>query len=259
MSLGIIKQLSISIGLYRPARAIHRLLTDQTDRQDQRNLLSHLIKPGDLVFDVGANIGERTDIMLSLGARVVAFEPQPILAREVRERGKKHAPLTVVQAAVGTEVGTANLLLTGSTGMASLRPDWDPSIVLGELPVLVTTLDIEIEKYGVPAFCKIDVEGLEVDVLNGLSAPIQALSFEYHCNEIAVERVKLCVARLMDLGTYEFNLTGTECGKWLSPDWMPHDVFLNAFPRCAHPHFYGDVFARIVRGSNKQVAHQLEP
>jgi len=244
LSLDAIKQLSISLGVYRPARALHRLLTDQTDYKDHKRLLSLFIRPGDLAFDVGANIGEKTDIMLSLGARVVAFEPQPALAREVRARGSRHS-LTVVQSAVGAKIGSAELFLTTSTGMASLRPDWDHSAARTTILASVTTLDAAIREYGKPVFCKIDVEGFEVDVLKGLSTTLSALSFEYHCHEAAIVRVRDCVARLMNLGRYEFQLTGTESGNFLLPEWLPPDVFLNAFPACASPHYYGDIFARL--------------
>ena len=66
------------------------------------------------------------------------------------------------------------------------------------MPVKVTTLDDEIKKYGAPSFCKIDVEGLEVDVLRGLSSPIKMISFEYHCSQEAIERVHKCLVELRD-------------------------------------------------------------
>ena len=43
----------------------------------------------------------------------------------------------------------------------------------------MTTLDTLVAEYGEPAFCKIDVEGFEVEALKGLSRPLRALSFEY--------------------------------------------------------------------------------
>jgi FkbM family methyltransferase len=244
--LSAIKQASIALGLYKPARAFYRILRPHQRRElrEHRDLLAQFIKPDDLVFDVGANIGERSDLMLSMGAKVVAFEPQPALAREVRARGSKKR-LTVVETAVGAESGTGELFLTASTGMASLRPDWKGvSEDRGKITVSVTTLDAEIKRYGVPTFCKIDVEGFEVDVLKGLSIPLNSLTIEYHCHEAGIARVSECLDLLKNLGEYEFNLIGTESGRLLSHHWMRHEEFVKAFPVCAQPHFYGDIFAR---------------
>jgi FkbM family methyltransferase len=242
MNLSTVKQLTISLGLYRPARALHSLIHRNGEMRDHKFLLAEFIKRSDLAFDVGANIGARTELMLSLGARVVAFEPQPICAREVRARGGKR--LTVVDSAVGSTVGAAKLFLTSATALASLKPDWQRCEERGIITVPVTTLDVEIAKYGMPAFCKIDVEGFEIEVLKGLSSPISALSLEYHCDERGVAKITECLNLLSKLGAYEFNLTGSEEAKWLLDHWTTAPDFLAAFPACALPHFYGDIFAR---------------
>ena len=245
MSLSVAKQLSISLGLYRPARALHSLIFRDPDRHDHLAILSEFIKPGDLAFDVGANIGDRTDLMLSLGAKVVAFEPQPLLAREVRARASAKK-LTVVEAALGPQPGRADLFLTRLTRTASLHADWDSTGTgeHGKINVPVTTLDAEIRKHGVPVFCKMDIEGFEDQVLKGLSSPIRAVSIEFHADERGVVKMTQCVEMLTKLATYEFNLTGTEEGKWLSPHWMSKAEFLSSFPACANRHYYGDVFFR---------------
>ena len=41
------------------------------------NFYSELIKKDDLCFDIGANYGNRSEVFIKLGAKVVAFEPQP--------------------------------------------------------------------------------------------------------------------------------------------------------------------------------------
>jgi FkbM family methyltransferase len=244
MKLATAKQLSISLGIYRPVRALHSLILGRhKNLRHHQALLSEFVNPGDLAFDVGANIGNRTDLMLRLGANIVAFEPQPDCAREVRARGGGER-LTVVETAVGSQPGFADLFLSASSATASLRPDWERSEGHGKLTVPVTTLDLEIAKWGVPVFCKIDVEGYEAEVLKGLSTPIKALSMEYHCDEPGIAKVAECLRLLARLDEYEFNLTGTEEGKWLSPRWMDQLKFLSAFPDCAKPHFYGDIFAR---------------
>jgi FkbM family methyltransferase len=245
MSLAAAKQLSISLGLYRPARALHSLIFRDPDRRDHLAILSEFIKPGDLAFDVGANIGDRSDLMLSLGAKVVAFEPQPMLVREVRARASAKR-LTVVEAALGAQIGRADLFLTSLTRTASMHADWDGSSTgeHGKINVPMTTLDAEIRKHGLPVFCKMDIEGFEAEVLKGLSSPIRALSIEFHSDERGVAKMNQCVDMITQLAAYEFNLIGTEEAKWISPHWMSKAEFLSAFPACAHPHYYGDVFMR---------------
>ncbi len=244
MNLSAIKQLSISLGLYKPARALHRVLFP-SERQKfaaHRALLSDFIRPGDLAFDVGANLGVRSEIMLSIGAQVVAFEPQPACARETRARGNSR--LTVVDKAVGAVEGTADLHLKAGSGQASLLPNWQGGPEIGVLRVPVTTLDREIKTFGTPIFCKIDVEGFEAEVLRGLSSPIRTLSFEYHCDENGVAKVRECLGLLARLANYEVNLIGQEDDNWLLPTWVPIAEFIDIFPKCAAPNFWGDIFVR---------------
>jgi len=236
------KEAALSLGLYRPARALQRLLSGDSPAP-HRALFSQFIKPGDLAFDVGANIGDRTDAMLSVGARVVAFEPQPKCAREVRARAGSDR-LTVVESAMGSQVGQAELHLTSTHGWASLRPDWQRSDELGTMTVPVTTLDAEIARHGKPIFCKIDVEGYEAEVLKGLSTPVQALSLEFHCHSQGVGKVQECLMLLSKLGSYEFNITAGETAELLLPDWISMEALASSFPNCASPHPYGDIFAR---------------
>jgi hypothetical protein len=91
MGLGAyVKQAAISIGLYRPARLLHRALV-RSEREDFRAgvaFYGQFVRPGNLCFDIGANIGTKTEMLLALGAKVVSIEPQPDLVREVRARGR---------------------------------------------------------------------------------------------------------------------------------------------------------------------------
>jgi FkbM family methyltransferase len=244
---GTIKQTLISSGLYKPARALYRAFSpsQRRDFQQHRALLSAFIRPEDLVFDVGANIGTRSEIMLSLGANVVAFEPQPNCAREVRARGK-NGRLIVVEKAVGSSIGHADLHLKEGSVQASLLSDWQGGPDTGMLRVPVTTLDEEIKRFGRPTFCKIDVEGYEGEVIAGLSMPINAMSFEYHCNEAGTEKLRKIFDKLDELGTYETNLIGEENNTWLLPRWLPAAELIGSFPTVAGPHYWGDCFVRLV-------------
>jgi hypothetical protein len=118
-----------------------------------------------------------------------------------------------------------------------------------EVTVTVTTLDALISRFGVPAFCKIDVEGFEAEVLAGLSQPLHLISFEYipAARSIALA----CITRLGELGDYRYNWTRGEEHHWQSSAWVSGDelkIKLEAMPIDGAS---GDIFAR-------QVAQQIE-
>ena len=100
----------------------------------------------------------------------------------------------------------------------------------------MTTLDRMIERYGVPQFCKIDVEGFELDVLRGLSQPLSCISFEYHLTE--AERLTSCLDHLSGLSRIRINFICIDGSEFVLPEWIePKDLDLSAVPT------EGDCFA----------------
>ena len=85
----------------------------------------------------------------------------------------------------------------------------------------MTTLDILIEKFGVPKFIKIDVEGYELEVLKGLSHSIHLISFEYTVPE-QIDKVIDCINQIEKHNSkIECNFSrgesmSLEFNKWLS-------------------------------------------
>lgn len=200
-----------------------------------------LIKPGDLVFDVGANVGYKTADYLARGARVVAFEPHPNAAHSLREVRGKGA--IVVQKALGAQPGSVLLNLCEASEISTMAEHWKRPpgrfhvMKWGDhVMVEVTTLDAAIAEYGKPSFIKIDVEGYEREVLAGLSTKVDALSFEfaYEYNHHADE----CIARLVSQGYTEFTVGDgehTECAEWQSAEAVLIPL---------HKAGWGDVYAR---------------
>lgn len=219
-----------------------------------RRLYQPFLPPGALVFDVGAHLGDRTRAFACLGARVVALEPQPALFRWLRRLVGSRAGVILRHEAVGRETGEAILAVSRRTPTVStLSHDW-PTGLRGRNPafrkvswedsvrVPVTTLDQLIAEYGVPDFCKIDVEGYEAEVLAGLSQPLPALSFEFVAGALDVALGS--VRRLESLGNYEFNAIPGEQRHFLFPGWQSAGEMVSWLEAGAGGLASGDVYAR---------------
>jgi FkbM family methyltransferase len=205
---------------------------------------------GSLVFDVGANLGEHVELLRSLGCRVVAVEPQPRLAARLQEHYARDDEVVVVPSAVGAAPGTGQLQLSDSHVLASMSSEFrDATGRSGRfgdaqwtetIDVPITTLDALIAEHGVPSLCKIDVEGFEREVLNGLSTSVDAILFEYtqEVIDVAID----CLLRLAEIATYEYGLVLPEAAgpprRWLAVDDAV--ATLRALP----PGAYGDLYAR---------------
>ena len=215
---------------------------------------ARFLRPGDLAFDVGAHVGDRTASFLRLGARVVAVEPQPRLHRLLRLLFRRAAGLVLVPALVGAAPGAATLRLnsrnptvaTASTAFiaaAQGAPGWEGQEWDATLDRPVTTLDRLVAQYGRPAFIKLDIEGFEAEALAGLGQPVPALSFEF--TTIQRDVALACLARLAALGYREFNACLGEgmafahagaIGQQAMADW------LTALPAEANS---GDIYAAL--------------
>jgi len=214
------------------------------------------VAPGDLCFDVGAHVGDRTRALRRLGARVVAIEPQPACLGVLHRIYRNDPSVTVVEAGVAEAEGEATLLVSERTPtVSSLSPGWVDGVQRaprfegvtwdGRVPVRVTTLDSLIDRFGRPSFCKLDIEGSELAALTGLTQAIPVVVFEY----IPAQRqaARACLARLETLARYEYNWTEREELRLGAPQWLSADAVaahLDDLPDGAHS---GDIIARMAR------------
>lgn len=225
-------------------------------RRSMRAFYARFLRPGDLAFDVGAHAGNRVPAFRALGARVVAVEPQPDLVRVLRAlHGWRWAEphLAIEACAVGAAPGRAVLHISSrSPTVSSLAESWRADVQRDHrfagirwdrtVDVPVHTLDELIERYGEPQFCKLDVEGFELDALAGLSRPLAALSFEYI--PVVRDRAVACVRRLTELGEYRYTYSPGETWRLATRGWLSAEQIiaaLNSLPPTARS---GDVYAR---------------
>lgn len=185
------------------------------------------ITKGDLCFDLGAHTGNHTRVWLSMGARVIALEPQPLFVNLMKSKLAFYPDLVIFQKAVADRPGRQLFkICSQNPSVSTLSDDWmkeiwkcDDSLIWDKtFEVEVTTLDELIGDYGLPAFCKIDVEGYEERVLSGLSIGLPALSFEFF--PTTPRRTVGCMEILGKLGQYLFNWSLADSFRFRSPFWM---------------------------------------
>ena len=141
--------------------------------------IAALVKPGMVVYDVGANVGFFSMIAARLvgsKGRVVSFEPLPINAERCAHNAGLNTfdHVTVRTDALGTENGSASFFTSSVPTLGKLTKFGPPDEVQTEITVSVRKLDTVIDEVGLPKpdFIKMDVEGAEVDVLEGASRTI---------------------------------------------------------------------------------------
>ncbi len=220
------------------------------------NFYADFVKEGDLCFDIGAHLGNRTNAWRALGAKVIAVDPQPQCLAFLRNKFGKDGGVTILPNAVGEESGTANLYISQLTptittladkswqqkmnDATSFEVNWEEMI-----EVEVVTLDQLIAKYGMPDFCKIDVEDFEIQVLRGLSQPLPNLSLEYFVPTL--ERIYECIERLETLGKYEYNWSYGESQVLNSEQWLSAKEMMAIFDTYKKGDRSGDIYARLAR------------
>lgn len=229
-----------------------RRIREYGQRPKRREFYRTFMAPGDTVFDIGANVGNRTEVFLDLGANVIAVEPQPECVAILRNKFGPDPRFTVMQKALGSRTGIGKLHLCAANTIASMSGEWIDSVRSSgrfaehdwndELVVDMTTMDALISEFGAPEFCKVDVEGFESQVLQGLTRPIKALSFEF--TPEFDTNTKDCIAQLERLGHYEFNWSFGESMVLELEEWTNGNdmvALLDQVDRTA----FGDIYARI--------------
>lgn len=224
-------------------------------RQQLRNFYSQFIKAGDLCFDVGAHVGNRSEAWQHLGANVIAFEPQQDLAQYLSKKFRRNPRVQVIRAALGSHNGWSQLFISDLTPtVCTVDAAWIEEVKRDprfrginwnrKETIPLRSLDAMIEEFGQPNFCKIDVEGFEAQVLQGLHLPLPVISFEYI--PIAKERAVKCIERLSKLGHYEYNWSETETMQFRSRHWLDHNGIIKIIRSLAPQQRSGDIYARLL-------------
>ena len=253
-----------ALGLYRAAK-LARIRLDSLHPQKRAHkrqalvFYSQFIKRGDLCFDIGAHVGNRTEILLGLGAKVVAVEPLDNCMDTLRIRYGNNPKVILINKGLADSVGTRKLLIGRVTQLSTMSAEWMSAVVKSDRfkshewneskVVTVTTLDELIASWGLPVLCKIDVEGLELQVLKGLSQPVPYLSFEF--TPEYMDAARLCIDHLSSLGSAVFNYSISESMRLSLPDWVPPERMYKCLDDLRISYLtdrsmFGDIYASFV-------------
>jgi FkbM family methyltransferase len=241
---------------YRTVRSVIRSLRiyygDRSRAPAMDRLYGQFVRRGDLVFDVGAHVGDRIASFRRLGARVIAVEPQPAFAKLLGLIYGRSRDVVIEPVAVGRAAGSTRIMINADNPTVSTAspdfisaardaPGWETQRWTRSLVVPVTTLDALIARHGVPSFIKIDVEGFEAEALQGLSQPVKALSFEF--TTIQRDIALACINRCVVLGLSRFNAALGESQSFVHDGLIDRPTISGWLSGLPHEANSGDIYA----------------
>ena len=217
------------------------------------NIFDHLISNGSLCFDIGANVGKKTELFLSLGARVVCIEPQSNCINILNEKFKHNQNVKIVNTALGEKEDKLDIFISPSDTVSTMSKDFIEITSLERFKhiiwnktetVNVTTLDNLISEYGLPDYCKIDVEGYEVEVLKGLTKKVKFISVEF--TPELKDKTFQCISMLNKIGDYEYNYSEGESHVFTFDSWQTSDQIIEFLKKNNDFQVsFGDLYAKL--------------
>lgn len=141
--------------------------------------VERFINAGDVVWDIGANMGCFTLPAAHKGAKVVAFEPDPFNQRLLSATiaDNPDVDLALAPVAVGERDGTTGLRIArrgrSCNSLVGAQAGYDMGGVREVIPVQSMTIDSAANAFGAPDFIKCDAEGAEAMILRGAARTLR--------------------------------------------------------------------------------------
>lgn len=152
-------------------------------------ILISCLSPGDIAYDIGAHLGFYTIFFakaVGKNGKVIAFEPEKESYKHLKDNLKLNN-LKNVQTfpkAIGEKPGKAKLYLGKTIGNFSLVKTYEKTIDYQEAEIVHGDQFVKKKKLPIPKLIKIDVEGYEYSVLEGLEETLSHPECKIICCEV---------------------------------------------------------------------------
>jgi FkbM family methyltransferase len=250
-----IEELLWVLGLHGSARSVFRVTAGREAfrvRELMKSFYKGLLPPNALVFDIGANVGAMSAVFSSLGSKVVAVEPNSDCIRHIK-LSYPQARIEVIQAVAGAKNGLATLNMSDERDdISSVSTDWIKAMQREhdsyshlwskQITVPMVTLDSLVEHFGLPQFIKIDVEGYEESVLDGLSVQPSLLSFEF--NMAFLDAAMNCLEKPIFQTGSLFNFALGDPVRFELDHWSNKSQLKEALLGMQRGDMHGDIFVK---------------
>jgi len=247
----ILKKILLKSGLYYPFLYI-RFPALKRQNKIQSAFYRQFTSEKSLVFDIGANMGQRTAVLKKTTASVIAIEPQIKCFEHLQIRFRRSKKVKLINAALDKTAGKGLLYEASSLTVSSMSEDFINTVgksIFKEVSwgaqttVKTLTLDMLVAEFGIPDFVKIDVEGYELNVLQGLSQAIPVISFEFIPS--FMDNSIFCIEKLISLSaSYKFNYTlGEELDFQLNENMEAKAFLAFAKENLYQAPNFGDIYA----------------
>ncbi len=210
-----------------------------------KKFYSKFINKNDVCFDIGANKGRKSKLLLSLGAKVIAFEPQSSCSKFLNDIDNNN--FNYLPIAVGPKDEIKSLNIANHIEVATFSNEFidyfkNDSLEWNNVEeVEVKKLDTLIKEYGIPDFCKIDVEGYELDILSNLTYEVPLIEFEFTGGFIS-NTIKIIDLLNKSNTYYNFNLN--ENPKFELKEWVSAKKMITIINELPINRLHGNIFVK---------------
>lgn len=214
----------------------------------KKRFYSNLIVKNNLCFDIGANVGNKSKLFLSLGAKVIAFEPQSSCAQKLDKLKDINKNFDFKTIGVGEITEVKTLHLGSHSEVSSFSEKFmnyfknDTIYWKDTEDVHISTLNAIITKYGIPDYCKIDAEGYEQKILKNLTTPIRIIELEFTSG--FMEETTKIIDKLSSLGITRWNYNLNEKPKFELSKWVSSDQIITVLRTLPKQRLHGNLFVK---------------